>query len=88
MVLLCQIYAAVQDYAGGGPALRLFAGLVAAVLVVLLAADQDTLLSVWCFFAASGSLLMIPAILSAGSGFRKEPAKSAPGSRRLPANSR
>ena len=70
------------------PVLRLFAGLVAAVLVVLLAADQDTLVSVWCFFAASGSLLMIPAILSAGSGFRKEPAKSASGSRRLPADSR
>ncbi|WP_396273326.1 DUF6629 family protein [Hyphomonas sp.] len=70
------------------PALRLFAGLVAAVLVVLLAADQDTLVSVWCFFAASGSLLLIPAILSASSRFRKEPAESAPGSRRLPADSR
>lgn len=62
------------------PALRWFAGLVAAVLVILLAANQATLVSVWCFFAASGSLLVIPAILSAGLGFRKVPAQLALGS--------
>ncbi len=67
-------------------ALRWFAGLVAAVMVVLLAADLTTLVSVWCFFAASGSLFVLPAILFARSGYRKEPGQTVPGAAHLPAD--
>jgi len=65
-------------------ALRWFAGLVAAVMVVLLAADQTTLVSVWCFFAASGSLFVLPAILFASPGYRKEPVQTVTGAAHLP----
>ena len=43
-------------------ALRLFAVVVALALAVLMVANQTTLVSVWCFLAASGSILIFPAI--------------------------
>ena len=46
-------------------AVRLFAFFVALALVFLMLISQATLVSVWCFFAASGSLMILPAILEA-----------------------
>lgn len=68
-------------------ALRWFAGLVAAVLIVLLAGDHTTLVSVWCLLAASGSLFVLPAILFASAGYCKEPGQTVPGAAPRPADS-
>jgi len=44
---------------------RLFAVVVAISLVTLMVLNRTTLVSVWCFFAASGSLMIVPAIHAA-----------------------
>lgn len=66
------------------PALRYFAGLVLIALVFLMVVNQTTLVSVWCFFAASGSLLIVPAIQSARLKYGTMPARAAFASRRVP----
>lgn len=57
--------------------LRVFAGLVAISLIVFLQVNQVTLISVWCFFAAAGSILIIPAINAARSKARLANARPA-----------
>jgi hypothetical protein len=44
---------------------RLFAVIVTIALAVLMVVNQTTLVSVWCFFAASGSLMIVPSIQAA-----------------------
>lgn len=46
-------------------ALRVFSGVVAISLVVFMQVNQVTLISVWCFFAAVGSIMIIPAVNAA-----------------------
>lgn len=82
LVRCSQLFGAASCKGHAGPR-----GLVAAVLIVLLAGDQTTLVSVWCFLAASGSLFVLPAILFASAGYRKEPGQTVPGAAPRPADS-
>lgn len=57
-------------------ALRWNSGVVALALTFLMLVEQTTLVSLWCFFAASASLLMMPAIRSASVRFARLPARA------------
>ena len=57
---------------------RWFAGFSAAALLLVLIFNRPTLISVWCFFAATGSLMIVLAIYAAGRRAGDAPATSAP----------
>ncbi|MEZ5954186.1 MAG: DUF6629 family protein [Hyphomonas sp.] len=44
------------------PPVRWFAAFVAAALTIVFIADRTTLISVWCFFAATGSVMIVLAM--------------------------
>jgi len=57
---------------------RWFAGFSAAALLLVLVFNRPTLISVWCFFAATGSLMIVLAIYSASRSADDTAATRAP----------
>ncbi|MEZ5997834.1 MAG: DUF6629 family protein [Hyphomonas sp.] len=53
------------------PPVRWFAAFVAAALTIVFIADRTTLISVWCFFAATGSVMIVLAIEQAHRASRR-----------------